>query len=79
MAALKGKEKQVGLPPQDIEAEMSVLGGILLENEALNKVLDLLTAEDFYRDAHSKLFAAMTDLSEHSEPLDLVTMRSINS
>ena len=64
------------LPPQDMEAEMSVLGGILLENEALNKVLELLTAEDFYRESHGKIFAAMTELSEHGEPLDLVTVRS---
>ncbi|MCR5219546.1 MAG: replicative DNA helicase [bacterium] len=64
------------LPPQDMEAEMSVLGGVLLENEALNKVLELLTAEDFYRESHGKIFAAMTELSEHGEPLDLVTVRS---
>lgn len=74
---MKGKEERIGLPPQDIEAEMSVLGGVLLENEALNKVLELLTAEDFYRDAHSKLFAAMTELSEYDEPIDLITVRNV--
>jgi replicative DNA helicase len=38
------------LPPQNVEAEQSVLGGILIENEAVNKVLEILTPEDFYRD-----------------------------
>ncbi|MBV5326630.1 MAG: replicative DNA helicase, partial [Chlorobium sp.] len=40
------------LPPQNIEAEMSVLGGILLDNDALWKVTELLSPEDFYREPH---------------------------
>lgn len=62
------------LPPQHLEAEMSVLGGILLENEALNKALELLRAEDFYRSSHRKIFSALVDLSERDEPADLVTL-----
>ena len=53
---------------------MSVLGGILLENEALNKALEILRPEDFYRESHRKIFSALIDLSEKGEPADLVTL-----
>ncbi len=46
------------LPPQNIEAEQSVLGGILIENEAINKVMEILTPDDFYREAHRKIYDA---------------------
>jgi replicative DNA helicase len=62
------------LPPQSLEGEMSVLGGILLENEALNKALELLRPEDFYRENHRKIFSALIELSEQGEPADLVTL-----
>jgi len=62
------------LPPQSLEGEMSVLGGVLLENEALNKALEVLRPEDFYRDAHRKIFTALISLSEKNEPADLVTL-----
>ena len=65
------------LPPQNLEAEMSVLGGILLENEALHRALESLRPDDFYRDAHRKIFAALIGLSERNEPADLVTLTSI--
>lgn len=64
------------LPPQSLEGEMSVLGGILLENEALNKALEILRPEDFYRESHRKIFAALIDLSDRGEPADLVTLTS---
>ncbi|TRO81256.1 replicative DNA helicase [Trichloromonas acetexigens] len=62
------------LPPQSLEGEMSVLGGVLLENEALNKALEILRPEDFYREAHRKIFSALIDLSDKGEPADLVTL-----
>ena len=62
------------LPPQNLEAEMSILGGVLLDNEALNKVLEILTSEDFYRDSHRQIFNSLVSLSERSEPADLVTL-----
>jgi len=65
------------LPPQSLEGEMSVLGGILLENEALNKALEILRPEDFYRDGHRKIFQALIDLSDKGEPADLVTLTAI--
>ncbi len=62
------------LPPQSLEAEMSVLGGVLLENEALNRALESLRPEDFYRESHRKIFAALIDLSGKGDPADLVTL-----
>jgi replicative DNA helicase len=50
------------------------LGGILLENDAINLVLELLRAEDFYRESHRKIFRAMIELSDRTEPVDLITL-----
>ena len=62
------------VPPQNTDAEQSVLGGILIENEALNKVVEILNSDDFYREAHRKIFRSMITLSEKNEPSDLVTL-----
>ncbi len=62
------------LPPQNIEAEQSVLGAILLENESIATVIENLTPNDFYKDAHKKIFISMLDLYEKSEPIDLITL-----
>jgi replicative DNA helicase len=62
------------LPPQNIEAEQSILGGILIENDAINTVVEFLEASDFYREAHQKIFQCMITLSEKNEPLDLITL-----
>lgn len=65
---------QVKLPPQNTEAEQSILGGILLENEALNNVLEALNTDDFYYGSHRKIFLSMLELYEKNEPIDLVTL-----
>jgi replicative DNA helicase len=62
------------LPPQNIEAEQSVLGGILIENEAINRVTEILVPDDFYRDAHRRIFNALMNLTERDEPADLITL-----
>jgi replicative DNA helicase len=62
------------LPPQHIEAEQSILGGILIENEAINRVTEIVDADDFYRDGHRKIFNALVNLSERDEPADLITL-----
>lgn len=53
---------------------MSILGGVLLDNEAINRCLELIEADDFYRESHRKIFRAMIDLSNRSEPCDLITL-----
>lgn len=62
------------LPPQNIEAEQSVLGAILLENAALSSVIEILAPEDFYKSSHKKIFLAMRELYEKNEPIDLITL-----
>lgn len=62
------------IPPHSVEAEQSVLGGLLLENEALDKVADLLTADDFYRHDHRTIYEHISRLIEHSKPADIVTV-----
>lgn len=62
------------VPPQSIESEQSVLGGIFLDNEAVNKVAEFLRPEDFYREAHQKIYEVMLDLYERNEPIDLLTV-----
>ncbi|MBW2689183.1 MAG: replicative DNA helicase [Deltaproteobacteria bacterium] len=56
---------------------MSVLGGVLLENEALNRALEVLAPGDFYREAHRKIFTALITLSDRIEPADLVTLTAV--
>ncbi len=65
------------LPPQSIEAEMSVLGGVLLDNEAINRALEILTPDDLYRESHRKILRAMIELNDRGEPCDLITLTSI--
>src|SRR5213594_1064169 len=72
MAGLEDNLRRV--PPQNLEAESSVLGGILLENDAINVVLELLRTGDFYRESHRKIFRAMIELADRSEPVDIITL-----
>lgn len=65
------------VPPQNIEAEQSILGGILLDNQALNNVLEILSAKDFYSESHRRIFSAIVELSDRSEPADLITLTNI--
>lgn len=62
------------LPPQSIEAEQSVLGAVLLDNEAISKALEIISTEDFYRESHRRIFDAMIDLYEKNEAIDLITV-----
>ena len=65
---------QPKLPPQNLEAEQSVLGAILLDNQAMPKAMELLVEEDFYRTAHRKIYRAMLDLSDVGEVIDQITL-----
>lgn len=64
------------LPPQAIEIEQAVLGGMLIEHEAATLALELLQASDFYRKGHRHVFEVMQELYEKSNPLDLITVES---
>jgi replicative DNA helicase len=62
------------LPPQNIEAEQMVLGAILIENDSINKVIETLSPDDFYKDTHRRIFKAMLDMFETGDAIDLVTL-----
>ena len=62
------------IPPQHLEAEEFVLGAILIDNQAMNKVLEVLSPSAWYREAHRKIFQAMIELTEVNEAIDQVTV-----
>ena len=72
MATLEDSLRKV--PPQSVDAEGSVLGGVLLDINALDRVVEVMSVDDFYRESHRKIFRAMLALSEKNEPVDLITL-----
>lgn len=62
------------IPPQNIEAEQSVLGAMLLEKEAIVRVMEILRPDDFYHDAHRIIYQGISELFNRSEPVDLITL-----
>ena len=62
------------VPPHSVEAEQSLLGGLLLDNQAFDKIADLVSAEDFYRDDHRRLFRHIARMIEQGKPADVVTV-----
>lgn len=64
------------LPPQDMEAETSVLGSLLLDKDAIIKVADFLNPSDFYQDNNAKIYEVMLELFEQRTPIDMVTLNS---
>ena len=62
------------VPPHSIDAEQSVLGGILIDNSAFERVGDVLTEADFYRDDHRRIFRHISRLIEKNKPADVVTV-----
>ncbi len=64
------------VPPNSLEAERAVIGGVLLENEAMDAVLEIVKKEDFYSEANAQLFESMTALSATGTPIDSVTIRN---
>ncbi len=71
------KIDNIKLPPQNIEAEINLLGAILLDKEVLIQVLDEVSSDDFYQDKHQVIFQAILDLFEKKQPIDLLTLSSI--
>lgn len=62
------------VPPHNLEAEQAVLGGVLLNNDAMNQLMDILSSDDFYREANATIFEGMTLLYNESEPIDVITL-----
>src|SRR5919201_1303419 len=62
------------VPPHSVEAEQSLLGALLIDNQAFDRVADLVSADDFYRDDHRRIWRHIAKLVEHSRPADVVTV-----
>ncbi len=67
--------KNTKIPPNSIESEQSVLGGLLLHNEAWDRIADILTEADFYNAPHRMIFNAITILLQHNQPADILTVK----
>ena len=65
---------QLRLPPQSLEAEQAVIGGLLLDNTAFDRLADLLRPDDFYRGDHRQIYTAITSLIDKAHPADVVTV-----
>ncbi|MFH1187666.1 MAG: DnaB-like helicase N-terminal domain-containing protein, partial [bacterium] len=62
------------IPPQNIEAEQSFLGSLLIDKDAIIKIADIIRPENFYKEKHRIIFEAILDLYEKREPLDLLSL-----
>jgi len=69
-----GAEQRLKVPPNSIEAEQSLLGGLMLDALAWDKVADVITADEFYRKDHRLIFSAIANLVESGSPCDVVTV-----
>ena len=67
--------EQLKMPPHSFEAEQSVLGGLMLNNEAWDRVAERVAEHDFYSRPHRLIFAGMTRLSAQGLPIDLITLQ----
>ena len=65
------------LPPQNLEAERSVLGALLIDNDVVFKISDILNPEDFYKNEHKIIYEAMMDLSQNRQPIDVLTLTDL--
>ncbi len=73
-AVIESEVSNLKIPPHSVEAEQSVLGGLLLSSESWERVADLVSAEDFYRSDHRSVFNVMAKLAEADQPLDVITV-----
>ena len=67
--------RNIALPPHSIEAEQSLLGGLMLENSAYDRIADILAEDDFYRHEHKLIYRAISTLINESRPADIVTVQ----
>lgn len=67
-------EMFIKVPPQNLEAEQSLLGALLMDKDAIEKIADLITADDFYKEAHRLIYFAVVDLYEKREPIDALSL-----
>ena len=62
------------VPPHNVEAEQAILGGILLDPDALGTIIEIIEAQDFYHEAHQLIYQQILTLFEHGDPIDIITL-----
>jgi len=65
---------ELRIPPQNLEAEQSVLGSIMLDKDAIIKIADILKVGDFYKDDHNDIYEVILELYEQREPIDVLSL-----
>ncbi|MBP6883691.1 MAG: replicative DNA helicase [Candidatus Pacebacteria bacterium] len=68
------RNKDIRIPPQNIESEQAVLGSIMLRKDAMHEVEDMITQDSFYVEKHKMIFRAMLDLANKNEPIDMLSL-----
>lgn len=76
-ASEKTSPSYLKVPPHNLDAEAAILGGILINNEAMNQIVDIIDSDDFYREANMHLFEGMVDLYNIGEPIDIITLSQL--
>src|SRR3989344_2784709 len=70
-------KKSIGkIPPQNVEAEQSLLGSVLIDKDAIFKIADIMLPSDFYMPAHERIFEGMLELFDKSQPIDVLSVTS---
>ena len=68
------EQSYMKVPPHNTEAEQAIVGGILINNDSMNQIMDILSPEDFYRETHAAIFNAMVELYNQGQPIDIITL-----
>ena len=68
------KNLMAKMPPQNIEAEKSVLGSLMMDSKSIDIIIDILRPDDFYQTKHKIIFEAMVDLYQNKEPIDILSL-----
>ena len=76
MPSFSEKNQDVRKPPQDVEAEISALGSLMLDKEAIYRIVDYLSTKDFYKPAHQAIYSSILDLAGRQEPIDVLSVTS---
>ena len=74
--ANESKSLMAKIPPQNIEAEKSVLGSLMLDSKSIDVIIDILRPNDFYQTKHKIIYEAMVDLYQNKEPIDVLSLSS---
>ena len=65
------------VPPHNLDAEQAIVGGILINNDAFTQIVDIISDEDFYKEAHALIYEGMLTLYNRDDPIDVITLSQV--